>query len=58
MKLEVTELSDLFMVIDREMSKTNIKKTKHKDLANAIKSFAMQSFMLGKNGKIIVEVSE
>ncbi len=58
MKLEVTELSYLFVVIDREISKSKLDKRKLNAISKMMKYFAREGFMLGCNGKIMMEVGD
>ena len=58
MKLELTELRHLFMIIDKAIADSNIPKQKHKKMAKAMKDFAQQGFLLGKNGKIEIEATD
>ena len=54
----ITELVDLFKVIDREVDESRIPKKQHNRIAKQLKTFAQSAFELGKNGSCKIQLSK
>ena len=58
MKLEITELNDLFTVIEKQVKASSIPEKQKRRTATNLKNFANHAFQLGVNGKVEIEVKD
>lgn len=56
-KVEVTDLTTMFLVIDKEVDGTNMPLKQKPKWKKVLRRVAMEAHSLGKNGKVQMEVT-
>ncbi len=56
--IEITELTDFFTVIKKEVDKAPFSPAKKVRVTNYLRKLITQGFELGKNGKTTIELSD